>query len=113
MSTPLFQDEGHFYAVENDGRLCCLDAASAKEVWTTREPTSGNFGNLHLTPNGDRVFLFNHKGHLILARLTPKGYGTCQRNANAPSSRDIRAASTPWRFLTTVRRWPLAAGTKP
>ena len=24
--------------------------------------------------NGDRVFLFNHSGHLILARLTPKGY---------------------------------------
>jgi WD40 repeat protein len=27
-----------------------------------------------MTPNGDRVFLFNHTGHLILARLTPKGY---------------------------------------
>jgi WD40 repeat protein len=29
---------------------------------------------VHLTPNGDRVFLFNSLGHLILARLTPKGY---------------------------------------
>src|SRR5262249_2198427 len=31
-------------------------------------------GNAHLTPNGDRVFLFNQSGNLILARLTPTGY---------------------------------------
>src|SRR5262249_10161680 len=24
-STPLFQDEGHFYAIVNNGELCCLD----------------------------------------------------------------------------------------
>src|SRR5262249_19488321 len=70
-STPLFQDDRYFYGVEGDGSLCCLDATNGDEVWTTREPTSGRFGHAHLTPNGDRVFLFNHKGQLILARLTP------------------------------------------
>jgi WD40 repeat protein len=74
ISTPLFQDDDYFYAVLGNGSLACLEAASGKEVWTTREPTSGSFGNLHMTPNGDRVFLFNHVGHLILARLTAKGY---------------------------------------
>jgi hypothetical protein len=69
ISTPLFQDDDYLYAILGNGSLACLEAATGKEVWTTREPTSGSFGNAHLTPNGDRVFLFNHTGHLILARL--------------------------------------------
>jgi WD40 repeat protein len=74
ISTPIFQDEHFFYAIDGDGSLCCLNAGSGDMVWSTRKPTSERFGNAHLTPNGDRVFLFNHKGHLILARLTPQGY---------------------------------------
>jgi outer membrane protein assembly factor BamB len=74
ISTPMFQDDDYFYAILGNGSLACLEAATGKEVWTTREPTSGSYGNAHLTRNGDRVFLFNHVGHLILARLTPKGY---------------------------------------
>jgi WD40 repeat protein len=74
ISTPLFQDENHFYAVLIDGSLACLDATTGDQVWATLEPTSKGRGNAHLTPNGDRVFLFNQSGHLILARLTPKGY---------------------------------------
>jgi outer membrane protein assembly factor BamB len=74
LSTPIFQDDGCFYAVLGNGSLAGLDALTGKELWTSREPTSGSFGNAHLTSNGDRVFLFNHTGHLILARLTPKGY---------------------------------------
>jgi WD40 repeat protein len=74
ISTPLFQDDHYFYAIEYDGSLCCLDATTGKQVWATREPTSKRLGTAHLTPNGDRVFLFNHTGHLILAKLSPKGY---------------------------------------
>jgi outer membrane protein assembly factor BamB len=74
ISTPLFQDDRSFYAVQNDGSLCCLDAASGDEVWATQEPTGKRLGTAHLTPNGDRVFLFNHTGHLILAKLSPQGY---------------------------------------
>jgi WD40 repeat protein len=74
ISTPLFQDDHHFYAMENDGSLCCLDATNGDEVWANQEPASKRMGTAHLTPNGDRVFLFNHTGHLILAKLSPKGY---------------------------------------
>lgn len=74
ISTPLFQDDTHFYAVLGNGRLACLEAATGKEVWDSLEATGVRGGTVHLTPNGDRVFLFNQAGHLILARLTPKGY---------------------------------------
>ena len=29
---------------------------------------------MHLTPNGDVVWIFNDRGELIRARLTPEGY---------------------------------------
>ncbi len=73
-STPLFLDDRHFCGIDTDGSLYCADATSGAEVWRTSEPTGGKLGNAHLTPNGDRVFLFNQQGHLVLARLTPKGY---------------------------------------
>lgn len=77
ISTPVFQDERHFYAILGNGRLACLDAASGDEVWSSAEPTSNKGGTAHLTPLGpaaDRAFLFNQSGHLVLVRLTPKGY---------------------------------------
>ncbi len=74
IATPLFQDDRHFYASLGDGHLACLDATTGDEVWITQEPTGKRLGTAHLTPHGDRVFLFNQVGHLILARLSPEGY---------------------------------------
>ncbi len=37
------------------------------------------WGNAFLVPQGDRTFLFNEKGDLIIARLTPKGYEEISR----------------------------------
>lgn len=92
-STPLFQDERHFYAIEGDGSLCCLEAATGDQVWATRQPTSEKFGTAHLTPNGDRVFLFNQKGHLILARLSPQGYQELGRSLLVEPTAGYRAAN--------------------
>jgi WD40 repeat protein len=73
-STPVFQDAGHIYTIVGDGALCCLNPASGDEIWRTRQPTSERFGMAHLIPIGDRCFLLNQQGHLVLARLTPQGY---------------------------------------
>jgi outer membrane protein assembly factor BamB len=74
-STPLMTDDDYFYSIDNAGGLCCLNAKSGDEVWRSTEVTgSGALGHAHITPNGNRVFLFNQRGHLISARLTPKGY---------------------------------------
>ena len=32
-----------------------------------------------MIPNGDRVFLFNEQGELLIAKLTPKGYSEIDR----------------------------------
>ena len=75
MSTLLFIDDNHFCSIDNVGGLCCLDANSGKELWRTTEVAgSSPLGHAHLTPNGNQVFLFNQRGQLISARLTPTGY---------------------------------------
>ncbi len=76
MPTPFLVDK-HIYGVCSYGELRCLDEDTGKRLWMTREPTGGReerWANAFLVRHGDRFFLFNEKGDLILARLTPQKY---------------------------------------
>jgi outer membrane protein assembly factor BamB len=82
MSTPTFRD-GYIYGICSHGELRCLDAATGQRVWesleatgTTKDPQKDRWNNAFLVALGDsdRFVLFNERGDLILARLTPKGY---------------------------------------
>jgi outer membrane protein assembly factor BamB len=71
---------GHVYGVSVYGETCCLDAADGRRVWTTLQPTSGGsephdrWCSAFFVSHGDKVFIFNERGDLILARLKPSGY---------------------------------------
>ena len=47
------------------------------------------WATIHFVRNGDRVWMFNERGELIIARLTPKGYEEISRG------RVIRPTSKP------------------
>ena len=71
---PLLQG-GCVYSHKSQGRLVCLDARAGQQVWEKEKLTVARSGAcLHLTPNGDCVWIFTDQGDLIRARLTPKGY---------------------------------------
>jgi outer membrane protein assembly factor BamB len=82
MSTP-FLDQDHIYGVCSYGQLRCLKAATGERVWETLAATTGQqearWANAFLIPQAGRCFLFNEKGELIIARLTPRGYGEISR----------------------------------
>jgi outer membrane protein assembly factor BamB len=84
MSTVLLLD-GHVYGVSLYGETCCLNADTGQRVWTTLQPTSGGteprerWSTLFMVPHGDKVFLWNDHGDLILARLTSAGYQEISR----------------------------------
>jgi outer membrane protein assembly factor BamB len=77
MCTP-FLENGYIYGVCSYGQLRCLKADTGERVWESlRAATSGSpvrWGNAFIVKNGDRFFLFNEKGDLILAKLSPTGY---------------------------------------
>jgi len=82
--TPWIKDD-HIYGVCSYGELRCLELKTGKRLWMTRQPTSGGpparWANAFIIPHGDgeRVFLFNESGELIICKLTPKGYEEIDR----------------------------------
>jgi outer membrane protein assembly factor BamB len=83
MTTPFLKD-GHIYGVCSYGELRCLKADTGERLWQTRQATGAAEGgtrwaNAFLVGHADRCFLFNEKGDLIIARLTPAGYEEIDR----------------------------------
>jgi outer membrane protein assembly factor BamB len=84
ISTVLLLD-GYVYGVSLYGETCCLDGRTGRRLWTTLEPTSGGsvprerWSTLFMVPHGDKVFIFNEKGDLIVARLAAAGYTEISR----------------------------------
>jgi outer membrane protein assembly factor BamB len=84
MATPYIKD-GYIYGVCSYGELRCLKEETGERVWMDLKATGSQEGpqdrwnNAFLTPQEDRFFLFNEKGDLIIARLSPKGYEEISR----------------------------------
>lgn len=90
--TPVIADD-HLYGVCSYGQLRCLRLDTGERVWETLAATTPGketrWANAFLIPHGDRYFLFNERGELILARLTPAGYTELSRaKLLEPTNRD-------------------------
>jgi outer membrane protein assembly factor BamB len=79
ISTPVFEN-GYIYGVDSYGELRCLDAADGHRVWEDKTAVpQDRWSTIHFVKNGDRYFLFNERGELIIARLSPQGYDEISR----------------------------------
>ena len=96
MPTPIFT-ESHIYGVCSHGQLRCLDAKTGKRIWETLEATgSGRWWNAFLIPNGDKVFIHNEQGDLIIAELSPRGYKELSRAKLIEPTRSVLRRMTIW-----------------
>ena len=80
MCTPAIVD-GYIYGVCSYGQLRCLDAKTGRRLWETQEVTreKARWANAFITRNGDRYFINNDRGELIIAQLSPDGYKEISR----------------------------------
>ena len=95
MCTP-WVDGDHIYGVCSYGQLRCIEANTGTRVWETMRATRGartptkvaaepepaeseRWSLAFIVPQGDRYFLFNEQGDLIIAKLSPKGYEETDR----------------------------------
>src|SRR5262249_20302923 len=71
-----FAEGDVIYGSNSDGELVCIKAATGERLWQTVAPTGkkARSADIFLVKNGDRFFLWTEKGHLILPKLSPKGY---------------------------------------
>jgi outer membrane protein assembly factor BamB len=82
MCTPVLED-GYIYGVCSYGQLRCLKADTGERVWQTLQATTSGepvrWANAFIVKHGNRFFLFNEKGDLIIAKLSPRGYEEISR----------------------------------
>jgi outer membrane protein assembly factor BamB len=93
MSTPVVLAD-HIYGSCSYGEFRCLKTATGERVWETFAPTTGKserWGNAFIVAQGDRYFLFNEQGDLLIARLTPERYEELSRvRLLEPNNHDAR-----------------------
>ena len=82
ISTPVF-DGDYIYGVCGYGQFRCLRAKTGEQVWETQAVTGekARWATAFIVRNGDRYFINNDRGDLIIAKLSPEGYQEISRTA--------------------------------
>ena len=74
---PLVVDDT-IYGCDDKGWVRAVDRPSGERLWETLEATDlerpANYGTAFLVRNGDRWYLFNDSGNLVVAELNRDGY---------------------------------------
>jgi outer membrane protein assembly factor BamB len=80
MSQPMM-DGDYLYGICSFGQLRCLRRATGERVWETQAATVERARNASawMVRNRERTFIFNDRGELIIARLSPSGYSELGR----------------------------------
>ncbi|MCX6909892.1 MAG: PQQ-like beta-propeller repeat protein [Verrucomicrobia bacterium] len=78
-ASPFIEGDVVYGCDADSGALTCVRLSDGERLWQTTAPTTGEgkkgrYGTAFLIKHGDKFFLFNEQGDLILAKLSPKGY---------------------------------------
>ena len=96
MCTPIIKDD-HIYGICSYGQLRCIELKTGKRVWESLEATGkGRWWNAFIIPHGDRFFIHNEQGDLILVDLGPEGYTELGRAKLVEPTRKVRRRMTIW-----------------
>ena len=74
ITTPIIEGD-YVYGVGSYGELRGLDARTGERLWMSDQMTAqARWGTAYMVQNGDRFFVNNDDGYLIMAQFTPTGY---------------------------------------
>ena len=74
IATPVILGE-HIYGVDSHGELRCLALEDGARVWENLEAVpQARWATIHFVQNGVRTWMFNERGELIIATLSPEGF---------------------------------------
>jgi len=79
ISTPLIRGR-YIYGIDAYGQLRCLDVRTGDRVWEISRAVAPNrWATAHMVGNGDKIWMFNEYGELIISELSPDGYKEISR----------------------------------
>ncbi len=79
ISTPIILGK-YIYGVDSHGELRCLDLNTGERIWESLDAVpKARWANIHFVKQGDRVWMFNERGELIIGRLSPQGFEEISR----------------------------------
>lgn len=79
ISTPLLEG-GYIYGVDSYGELRCLDARTGDRIWESLDAVpKARWATIHFVRHKEHTWMFNERGELIIADLSPKGYHEISR----------------------------------
>jgi outer membrane protein assembly factor BamB len=79
ISTPYMEGD-HIYGVDSYGELRCLDARTGDRIWEDLTAVPKNrWATIHMVRNGQRMFMFNDRGELLIGTLSPQGFHEISR----------------------------------
>jgi outer membrane protein assembly factor BamB len=79
ISTPYMQGD-YVYGVDSYGELRCLDARTGDRIWEDRTAVpKARWATIHMVRNGQRTWLFNERGELLIGTLAPTGFHEISR----------------------------------
>lgn len=71
----------HVYGFCSYGQMRCLRLATGERVWESQAATKerARWASAFIIKQGDRYFISNDRGELVIAKLTPEGYQEIDR----------------------------------
>ncbi|MCA9110709.1 MAG: PQQ-binding-like beta-propeller repeat protein [Planctomycetaceae bacterium] len=78
-----FEEEGALYGFDQNGLLYGVELSTGKRLWQSGKPTNinrpANSSTAFIVKNGERFWMFNELGELLITKLSPDGYEEIDR----------------------------------
>ena len=79
ISTPVFSGK-YLYGVDSYGEFRCIRASDGERIWEDQTAVPrARWSTIHFVENGDRNWMFNERGELIIGKLSPGGFEEISR----------------------------------
>jgi len=79
MNTPVIMDD-YIYGVDSYGELRCLEFYTGDRVWEDLSAVKRDrWANIHFIQKGDKIWMFNEQGELLITELSSAGFKEISR----------------------------------
>ncbi len=96
MSTPVISDD-FIYGVDSYGELRCLEFSSGDRVWEDLSAVKQDrWANIHFIKQGDKIWMFNEQGELLITELSPEGFREISRAKLIETTRKQLGRGVTW-----------------